>query len=106
MEFWSNRDIEKGEELFISYGGDNYAFAHLLKKEKKIDITSLVKNLKTKYADGLTNQEVEKLIKKIPGVNIDKFNESMNCNTCALIDDEIVNYRHDVIIALTLSIKK
>ena len=106
MEFWSKRDIKKGEELFISYGGDNYAFAHLLKKEKKIDITSLVKNFKTKYADGLTNQEVEKIIKKIPGVNIDKFNESMNCNTCALIDDEIVNYRHDVIIALTLSIKK
>lgn len=106
MEFWSKRDIKKGEELFISYGGDNYAFAHLLKKEKKIDITSLVKNFNTKYADGLTNQEVEKIIKKIPGVNRKKFNESMFCNTCVLIDDEIVNYRHDVIIALTLSIQK
>lgn len=107
MEFWSTRDIVKGEELFISYGGENYAFAHLLKKEKKkIDITSLVNNFKTKYADGLTNQEVEKVIKKTHGVNRDKFNDSMNCNTCALIDNEIVNYRHDVIQALAISIKK
>ncbi len=106
MEFWSNRDIKKGEELFISYGGDNYAFAHLLKKEKKIDITSLVKNFKTQYKEGFTNAEIEKLIKKIPGVDRKKFNESMFCNTCALIDNKLVNYPHDVILALTLSIKK
>lgn len=35
MEFWTVKDARAGEQLFISYGGDNYAFSHLLKKEKK-----------------------------------------------------------------------
>lgn len=33
MEFWSKKDIKAGEELFISYGGDEYAFRHLLNKK-------------------------------------------------------------------------
>ena len=32
MEFWSIKDIRYGEEIFINYGGENYAFSHLLKK--------------------------------------------------------------------------
>jgi SET domain-containing protein len=32
MEFWTVKDVKAGEELFISYGGDEYAFSHLLKK--------------------------------------------------------------------------
>lgn len=31
MEFWTTRDVKAGEELFISYGGEEYAFSHLLK---------------------------------------------------------------------------
>ena len=34
MEFWSIKDIKSGEEIFINYGGENYAFAHLLKHKK------------------------------------------------------------------------
>lgn len=32
MNFVSIRPIELGEQLFISYGGEEYAFYHLLKK--------------------------------------------------------------------------
>lgn len=34
MEFWTVRNIKSGEEIFINYGGENYAFNHLLKNEK------------------------------------------------------------------------
>lgn len=33
MEFWTLRDVKSGEELFLSYGGEEYAFKHLLKKK-------------------------------------------------------------------------
>lgn len=31
MEYWSTADIKAGEQLFISYGGEEYAFYNLLK---------------------------------------------------------------------------
>jgi SET domain-containing protein len=31
MEFWTTKDVKAGEQLFISYGGEEYAFSHLLK---------------------------------------------------------------------------
>lgn len=33
MEFFTDRDIKAGEQLFISYGGKEYAFYHLLKPD-------------------------------------------------------------------------
>lgn len=32
LEFWSIKDINSGDEIFLYYGDDNYAFNHLLKK--------------------------------------------------------------------------
>lgn len=107
MEFWSNRDIEKGEELFISYGGDNYAFAHLLKKEKKkFDMYDYIENFKTKYPEGFTSEELERMLKKFPKLNRQKFNDSMFCNTCLLIDNKMINYIHDVMLAVKLGLEK
>ena len=31
MEFITIKDVKAGEQLFISYGGEDYAFSHLLK---------------------------------------------------------------------------
>lgn len=33
MEFYSVKDIKAGEQIFISYGGEDYAYYHLLKKK-------------------------------------------------------------------------
>lgn len=33
MEFYAIKDIKAGEQIFISYGGEDYAFYHLLKKK-------------------------------------------------------------------------
>jgi hypothetical protein len=107
MEFWSTRDIKSGEEVFISYGGEEYAFAHLLKKEKKkFDMYDYIENFKTKYPEGFTSEELERMLKKFPKLNRQKFNDSMFCNTCLLIDNKIVNYVHDVILAVKLGTEK
>lgn len=35
FEFWTLHNVSKGEELFTRYGGEEYAYYHLLKKKKK-----------------------------------------------------------------------
>ena len=101
MEFWTTRDVVAGEELFISYGGDEYAFSHLLKKEKKkIDLESLVYNFKTKNKKGFTYADQKKLLKKFPKINMQKYNSAMMGQTCIMINKELVTYHHDVLKAL------
>lgn len=63
-------------------------------------IESVFENFKKKHKEGFTDDEIKELLKRFPEINMDRFNDSMFCNTCAVIDDETVNYNCDVRMAL------
>jgi len=101
MEFISLRPIKIGEQLFISYGGEDYAFAHLLKKPKKqVNLHDLVYNFKTKHKGGFTEADQQKLLKKFPKINMEKYKNAMMGHTCVMVDGELVIYHCDVLGAL------
>lgn len=64
------------------------------------NVTKIVSEFKTKYQQGFTREEIKKILEKFPNINMDKFNDALFCNTCMLIDDEIITYHSDIITAL------
>lgn len=65
-----------------------------------------VYNFKTKYKEGFVNSELEELLKLFPLINREDFIKKFICNTCIIIDNEIVHYHEDVYYALLNSIKQ
>jgi len=61
-----------------------------------MNISKMIKNFKSKYKEGLTNDEVEALLLNFPGINKERFNAALCCVTCMVIDDVIILYRHDI----------
>lgn len=55
-----------------------------------------VNNFKTKHKEGFTQKEIDSILKKYPGIHMDKFNEAMMGNTCMLIENETIIYHCDV----------
>ena len=53
-------------------------------------------NYKTKYPQGFTEEEIQEVLKTLPPINIDKYNNAMMGNTCMRIEGEIINYHIDV----------
>ena len=66
----------------------------------------IVYNFKTKYKEGFVNSELEELLKLFPKADKNKFIKSFVCNTCMVIDDEIIHYQEDVYYSLLNSLKK
>ena len=69
------------------------------------ELESKVYNYPTKYPEGFTSDEMEKLLEDYPNVEMSKFNDAMMGNTCMMKceDDgkmQIVNYHCDVLKAL------
>lgn len=72
------------------------------KKNINVDdqIENIVKNFKTKYQEGFTNDEIVILLKQFPNINMEKFNKAFNGNTCMLIGQNVIHYHCDIINAL------
>ena len=68
-------------------------------------IQKLIYNYPTMYAEGFTNKEVKDLASKIPNINMKKVNNSLYCNTCIKIGNELINYHHDVLLAITCGVQ-
>lgn len=66
----------------------------------------IVYNFETKHKEGFVNRELEDLLKLLPGINREKFIKSFICNTCMIIDNEIIHYHEDVYYALKNSVKQ
>lgn len=65
-----------------------------------------VYGFKTKYKEGFIQSEVEKLLKYYPDIDMKKFNDALMCNTCMLIDGNIIQYHCDIELALVCGIEK
>lgn len=68
------------------------------------ELKDLVYNYPTKYEFGFIRSEMEQLIVKL---NLDhlKFNENLGINTCMMIDNEVITYHCDILLAVNLTIE-
>lgn len=64
-----------------------------------------VMNFPTKHSMGFINSEIEELLSRYPNASLDKFQEALMCHTCMLIDNELITYHNDILLALTCAIE-
>ena len=76
------------------------------------ELEDKVYNFPTKYPEGFTQKEIEKLLEDYPNVEMSRFNDAMMGNTCRLRTDPdteekfIINYFCDVLTALKCGLEK
>jgi len=69
------------------------------------EIEELVDNYPAKYEHGLTDAEIQDITSKIPNINMEKVHDALYGNTCMIIDNTLINYHHDVRLAITCGIQ-
>ena len=70
----------------------------------QIEIEKIINNYPAKYKEGLTEAEVDDITSKIPNINMQKVYDALNGNTCMIIDNNLINYHHDVRLAITCGV--
>jgi hypothetical protein len=75
-------------------------------KTKTKDIAeNIVSNYKTKHPKGFLKSEIDEILKSLPEIKIEKFNEAMGVVTVGIIDNQTLYYRHDVELAIRCCIE-
>ena len=70
------------------------------------ELRELVYNYPTKHKQGFIASEMEEILSKFPGINIEKYNNAMMGNTCLLDEnDGIITYHCDLLTALSCGIE-
>ena len=69
------------------------------------EIQKLVDKYPSKYENGLTDAEIKDITSKIPNINMDKVYNALRGNTCIMIDNNMINYYHDVTLAITCGVQ-
>lgn len=59
-----------------------------------------VYNYPTKHKQGFVQSEILELLTNYPTINMKQFYNALTGNTCALIDNEVVNYHCDIELAI------
>ena len=65
----------------------------------------IVYNYKTKHKYGFTHKEIEDVLKGFPNINLDKFYEALQGNTCMVIGNEVITYHCDLLLALECGVE-
>ena len=68
--------------------------------KKNIDLQKLVYDYPTKHRAGFLPEELKDIVSKFPKINMEKYNNAMFGNTCAMIEGKLVIYPCDVLAAL------
>jgi len=68
-------------------------------------ISQRVNSYPTKYEEGFTQSEIDELLKEYH-IDMDRFNDAMMCNACAIVDGELVMYHCDVEMAIKYSVHR
>jgi len=70
------------------------------------DLHKIIYEYPTKSEYGFTQKEIEELLKKLPKINMDKYNSAMMVNTCMLNENkEMINYHCDVYTAISCGLE-
>ena len=74
--------------------------------KEKMTLYDRVYNYEAKSEYGLTQKEIEVVLKDYPECNMEKYNDTMMGNTCMVNDDkEIINYHCDVYSAILCGVE-
>tara|TARA_B110000259_G_scaffold181223_1_gene222935 strand:- start:7742 stop:8002 length:261 start_codon:yes stop_codon:yes gene_type:complete len=76
-----------------------------MSEEEYNKLKDKVYNFKTKHKIGFVKEETEALLKDYPQVNMDRFQESTDGNSVQVIDDKIVEYHCDILLALVCGLE-
>lgn len=52
------------------------------------------------YNEGFTHEELQKVIKLFPDVNVDVMYKRLRGDTCVLVDGKVLRYPHDIVYAV------
>lgn len=66
-----------------------------------MSIHKYIYGFKTKHKEGFTSSEIDEVLSHFNITDIEKFNKIMGCNTCMVIDEQIITYHCDVELAVT-----
>jgi len=69
------------------------------------EVERILDNYPTKYTHGFTDAEIKDITSKIPNINMDKVYDALCGNTCMMIDNNMINYHHDVALAITCGVQ-
>jgi len=67
-------------------------------------LKDLVYKYKTNYEHGFTNIEIQNLLEEL-NINERRFNKALGCNTCMIIDGNIITYHTDVLKGIVCSLE-
>ena len=65
----------------------------------------IVYSFDTSVYEGYTKHDVEELLKQFPDINKEKFDKALLGNTCAIVNEEIIMYKHDILTALRCGVE-
>ena len=71
----------------------------MTKKYNYQELKDIVYNFKTKHDSGFTREEQLRLCDQI-GISKPQYLDKLGTNTCLLIGQEVITYRHDVLKAI------
>jgi hypothetical protein len=97
-----NNNFKNKIKSLLDDAKSNYLNNHIPSKE---EIIKTVNNYSTKNKEGFTDIEIRNLINQFPTINLTKFNDAFNGNTCMVINNEIINYHCDVINAIICGVE-
>ena len=69
------------------------------------NIRERVNGFKTKYKEGIVQEEIDELLKDYPNINMDKFNDALRGITCMVIEGKGVIYHCDIELALKCGVE-
>lgn len=53
-------------------------------------------NYPTKHREGFNDDDITKLLKEYPNIDMVKFNDCLFGDTCLLKGNEVIRYKHDI----------
>jgi hypothetical protein len=77
-----------------------------MNNKEKMTLYDRVYNYEAKSEHGLTEAEIQDVLKDYPDCNMEKYNSAMMGNTCMVSDDdEVINYHCDVYSAILCGVE-
>lgn len=65
----------------------------------------VVNSFNTSFYEGYSKEDVKRLLEKFPHINKEKFDNALMGNTCVVVNEEMVMYRHYILTALRCGIE-
>lgn len=72
---------------------------------KKADIDKIVDKFVTKHRKGFLHEEILVVLESFPGIDMERFNDALNCISCETVKGKILIYPHDIKTALICGIE-